>query len=123
MPTFKLTLHLEKDGVLLPEFPVVRRLEVDESQSARYEQADDADSGTFDAMPTAQMSEVQMAYITGDQQTTIRVDGQSDAGIVLNSGGLLLIFNADIDAGASTNLTINNASNSTANMTLISGGT
>lgn len=123
MPTLKATLTLEQNGVKLQGFPVVHRLEVDESQSPIYEQADDGDSGTFDAVPTGQLGEVQVFYATADQQVTFRFDGQSDAGIVLNAGGFLMLFNVDMDAGATTNATINNASDSTANVKVIAGGT
>lgn len=123
MPIYKAKLEIERDGTLLPGFPMVRRLEVDERQEGDVEEADDADSGVFNALPTSSLSTVQFLFLTSDQQVTIRLDGQSDAGIVLNAGGFLLISNATIDAGASTNATINNTTGSTANIKLISGGT
>ena len=64
------------------------------------------------------------SIITANQQLTFRLDGQSDAGIVLNAGGLIALFNVDIDAGAgSSNASVNNNSGSTATITGIAGGT
>ena len=123
MPTLKATVTLELDGVLIPGYPVTKRLEMDESQSFRYEKADDGDGTTFTAVPTAQIGSIQALSIQSDQQVTIRLDGQSDAGIVLNAGGLLLIMDATIDASSTTNATMNNNGQPTANIKGIAAGT
>lgn len=123
MPVLKMTLNMELDGVPVSGFPKIRRLSVDESQQFRYEEADDGDTTTFSALPTDQLAEIQALCVEADQVLTYRFDGQSDAGVTVNAGGLLLFFNVDIDAGASTNATVNNNSGSAANVKGIGGGT
>ena len=123
MPVLRLTVNLEMDGEIVPGYPKIKRISVDESQSFRMEKADDGDATTFTALPTAQLGEVQALIVEADQQITHRLDGQTDAGVVMNAGGILIIFNADLDASATTNITSNNNTGSTANIKGIVGGT
>ncbi len=123
MPTLKATVNLELNGVSISGYPVVKRLELDESQEFRYEKVDDTDGVTFIAMPTGQIDSIQAIAIQADQQLTFRFDGQTDAGILLNAGGLILIIDATIDAAAATNATVNNNVQPTANITGIAAGT
>ena len=120
----KLTIIADIDGVPVSGFPLTKELSLDESQSFSYEEANDGDTTTFSAVPADQLAEIQALIITANQQLTFRLDGQSDAGIVLNAGGLIALFNVDIDAGAgSSNASVNNNSGSTATITGIAGGT
>jgi len=123
MPTLKATVNLELNGVSLSGYPVVKRLEMDESQEFRYEKVDDTNGTTFIALPTSQIDSIQAIAIQTDQQLTFRFDGQTDAGILLNAGGLILIIDAVIDAAAATNATVNNNVQPTANVTGIAAGT
>lgn len=124
MPTLKLVVSLESDGKQVPGFPVVRRLTVPETQQFAYEKADDGDAVTFSAVPADQLAEIQALVLRTDQQLTFRFDGQSDAGIVLNAGGVLVFLDSDIDAGAgANNAKVNNDSGSTANVVGFAGGT
>ena len=123
MPTLKATVNLELNGISLSGYPVVKRLEMDESQEFRYEKVDDTDAVTFVALPTSQIDSIQALAIQTDQQLTFRFDGQTDAGILLNAGGLILIIDATIDAAAATNATVNNNVQPTANITGIAAGT
>jgi hypothetical protein len=118
--TIEATLILKHNGAYILGSPLKLRLTVDEAQEFRHEEAD---GGGYVALPTSEMAEIQVLAVKPDQQVTIRLDGQSDKGIVLNAGGLLLIFDADIDAGASTNATVDNSSGSTVNLEGIAGGT
>jgi len=123
MPTLKATVNLELNGVSISGYPVVKRLEMDESQEFRYEKVDDTDAVTFVALPTSQIDSIQALAIQTDQQLTFRFDGQTDAGILLNAGGLILIIDATIDAAAATNATVNNNVQPTANISGIAAGT
>lgn len=123
MPTLKATINLELNGVSVAGFPVVKRLELDESQEFRYEKVDDTNGTTFIAVPTAQIASIQALIVQADQQLTFRFDGQTDAGILLNAGGLILVMDATIDASAATNLTVNNNVQPTANITGLAAGT
>ncbi len=82
---------------------------VAEVQAFNYEEPADNDSTTFSALPTAQIASIQALILRAlEQPITLRLDGQSDAGIVINAGGIIVIIDATIDAGATTNATVNN---------------
>ena len=123
MPQVKITVLVEVDVRVLGGFPLVRRLEVDESQQFAYEKANDGDAVTFSAMPTDQLAEIQALILQADQAVTLRLDNQSDAGIVVNAGGLVCLVDVDIDAGATTNAKVNNNSGVAANLKGVAGGT
>ncbi len=123
MPTLKVTVNVELDARSLPGFPVIRRLEVDEAQQFQYEKVDDTDGTTFVAIPTGEIAALQAFILETDQQVTIRLDAQTDQGIVLNAGGLLIIMDATIDSGATTNAKINRNGSTTANIKGIGAGT
>jgi len=109
MPSIKLSVNLEIDGVTVTGFPLIRRLSVDEIQHFDYEEGADNDTTTFSALPTAQIAAIQALLLRPlEQPITLRLDAQSDAGIIINAGGLIIIMDATIDAGATTNATVNN---------------
>jgi len=109
MPSIKLTVDLEIDGVRVTGFPLIRRITVDEVQHFDYEEAADNDATTFSALPTAQIASIQALLLRPlEQPITLRLDGATDAGIIISAGGMVIIMDATIDAGASTNATVNN---------------
>ena len=118
--SYELTISLKRDGENVSGFPVTRRAEVDETVAFEHEEAT---GGGFVSIPTGELDEINVLLVRVDQQVTIRLDGQTDAGIVLNAGGMLFILDADIDAGASTNVTLSNGSGSTVNIRGLAGGT
>jgi len=120
MPTLRISVQLDLDGQPLPGTPLVRRLELDEAQTFDVEQAT---GGGFVAIQAAAIASIQALLLRADRQVTVRLDGQTDAGLVLNAGGLVLIFDATIDAGAATNVTVDNASGSTAVLRGVAAGT
>lgn len=121
VPIYEITVSVKQNGVEVFGAPVRRRLEVDEGLGPiRYERAT---GGGYVSLPITVLDEVQFLLVRTDQQVTLRLDAQSDAGLVLNAGALLLILDADMDAGASTNATLDNSSGNTANIDVIAGGT
>ena len=123
MSTLTATITLKRDGVELPGFPVTRTMSYVEVQIFAYDEANDGDTTTFSALPTSQIASIKGLYVTANQAVTLRLDGQSDAGIALDSGGVLLVLNGTIDDGASTNATLNNNSGSTALVKGVAVGT
>ncbi len=110
MAVLEFILTAKVDGKILEQFglPLRRRIVVDEIQGmGPYEKADDSDSTTFTTAPIQQVGTVQALMLTGTQAITLRLDGQSDAGIALGADGLLFIVGGTIDAGAATNVTVN----------------
>ena len=123
MSTLTATITLKRDGVELPGFPVTRTISYDEVQTFACDEANDGDTTTFSALPTSQIASIKGLYVTANQAVTLRLDAQSDAGVALDSGGVLLVLNGTSDAGASTNATLNNNSGSTALVTGVAVGT
>jgi hypothetical protein len=123
MPVFEITLSIKRDNVEVFGAPLRRRLEVDEAIGPmEYEQAT---GGGYVVVPgTSALDEINVLILRAvDYALTVRLDAQSDAGIVLNAGGVLVIFDADIDAGASLNVKVDNSSGSTASAKVLAGGT
>jgi hypothetical protein len=116
----KVTVLIERDGALLPGFPLVRRLTVDEAQSADTEQAS---SASYVAFPSNQLDTIQLLLIRADQATSIRFNNQSDAGLPLNANGFVIVVDSNIASGIATNCTIQNNSGSTANLKGVACGT
>jgi hypothetical protein len=124
MTTAKSRASVEVDGLPNPIVKALRRLEHPELQSFAYEKANDGDTTTFTAVPLDQLDTVALLYLETDQQITLRVDNQTDAGIVINAGGFILLHDVLIDAGAgANNLKINNNSGSVANISGFGFGT
>ena len=110
MPEIRVTVQVEQDGQAVPGFPLVQRLTTEQVVTfAPYIKA----LGTFTSLPIESVLTVQALIVRTDVAATVRLDGQTDAGIPLQAGGLLLILNADIDAGAATNATISTAADAT----------
>lgn len=114
------TVTVKLNGRDVKGFPYQKRLVVDEVQQFAYEKAT---GGGYETLPITQIATLQALVLAPDQALTVRVDGQSDAGLVLNAGGLLLLLDSTTDAGASTNATIDNSSGSTAVITGLGAGT
>ena len=114
------TVIIKRNGRDVAGFPYQKRMVVDELQSFAYEKAT---GGGYETLPTTQIATLQALVLTVDQAATIRLDGQSDSGIVLNAGGLLLALDITADASSTTNATIDNSSGSTAVVTGLGAGT
>ena len=114
------TVIIKRNGRDVTGFPYQKRTVVDELQQFSYEKAT---GGGYETLPTTQIAAVQALVLTADQSITLRLDGQSDAGIPLNAGGLLLVLDSNLDAGVSTNATLDNSSGSTAVVTGLGAGT
>ena len=108
MPALKITVLAEVDGQPLTGFPYVRRVVADAIQSfAPYLKAGDSNTSTFTALPTSALPTMQGLLVHADQDMTVRLNGQSDAGVLVKAGGLLLAFDTTMTAGATTNATVN----------------
>lgn len=120
MPVLDLSLSVKLDGQSLAGSPFVRRVTIDEIQQFATEQAT---GGGYATLPITSLDQVSVLLLQPTQQVTVRLSAQSDQGIVLNAGGILLICDATIAAAASTNATTSNASGATAVLSGIAGGT
>lgn len=101
--------------------PLTHRITCDEMIGpARYERTT---GGGYVALPTSVLDEVQLLVVRPDKQMTFRLDGQTDAGVVINANGMLVAVDVDIDAAAATNVTADNSSGATALLQAFAAGT
>ncbi|MFA5234448.1 MAG: hypothetical protein WC390_08630 [Sulfurimonas sp.] len=119
MSAIKITIDCELDGQRLPGYPLSRRIAVDESTQFS---AARTTGGGYVSIPISDLAALKALILTADQAITLRLDAQSDAGIELNAGGILAIIDATIDAGASTNATVSNASGSDVQLEGVAAG-
>jgi hypothetical protein len=117
--TAKITLNLEIDGQQIEGYPLVKRINLDEIQQFSYEKAA---SASYTDIPATEISNIQLLLIRPSQQLTIRLNGQSDAGIVLSANGILLVLDGTLNAVAA-NAQVSNASGSVAIVKGVAGGT
>jgi hypothetical protein len=66
---------------------------------------------------------VQLLVLRPTKPMTFRLDGQSDAGLLINGNGFVVAVDVTIDAAAATNILGNNASPDTAILTAFAAGT
>jgi hypothetical protein len=117
----KVSIAVERDGQPVPGLSVIRRLIVDEVQ--QFPGIERASGGGFVALPTGELDSIQVLVVKTDQDVTLRVDGQSDAGVVINAGGLIALVDVTIDAGAATNALLDNSSGTAVRLDGVAGGT
>lgn len=117
----ELNITLKQDGKMVAGFPLYRRVVVDELQQFSTEQT--SSPGTYVTVPSTLIDAAQAVLLSSNQPITVRLNGQSNGGIALSAGGLLLILDATLNAGASTNITVDNSSGNTATLSGLVGGT
>lgn len=123
MPNLKIIVNVELDGAQAPGFPLTRRIFVDEVQQFEYEKLSQS-AGVHQALPADQLESIQALIIQASDVLSVRLDGQSDAGIILNRGGILIILDATIDAGAgSANASVSNINGDPITVKGLAGGT
>ena len=120
METIEVMVTVKRNGVAIPESPIIRRVSIDEVQSFTTEQAS---GGGYATLPITSMDQIDVLLLQPTQQVTVRLSAQSDQGLVLNGGGFLLIVDAAIAAAAATNATTSNASGTTVVLAGLAGGT
>lgn len=122
MATLKVTISAKLDDADVPGFPATYTATVDESQLFNYEEPADNNSTTFSVVPGEQIATLQHLLLKASAAATVRLDGQTDAGIQLGADGILVVLGATIDAGAgASNASVNNPAASAA--ATLKGGT
>jgi hypothetical protein len=88
-------VRLEQEGRALPGFPLVRELDVPESQEWGLRLQ--ALAG-FHPLPIESLNIVRVLAVLPDQAVTVRLGGQTTRGIAVQPRGLLLLFGAQLCA-------------------------
>lgn len=121
MAIFQLTINLTEDGRQLTGFPIVKSKTVNESKGRQSIKRPDA-AATFTELPLTDLNAVNVLVLQSDQDTTVRFNDQSDAGIPLNANAVLVLFDSEIPSGATLKAALENASGSEATVVMIAGG-
>lgn len=117
MATLRCTIQFDLDGEPIPGLnPIARRLTITELQPfLPYIKANDGDTTTYTSAPVEQVASVKGFVIAPDQAIRVKLDASATP-VEIDSGGLLIGFGVTVDAGAATNITLNNNSGSAANV-------
>ena len=122
MPVIEVTVQCTLDSKPLDGFPFTRRVEVSESQTINVQKVVD---GAYAALPTVDyIPSIGVLILRTDSGPFgVRLNAQSDAGISLNAGGLLIVVDGAIASGAATNVKVQNTSGATAGVRGLVAGT
>lgn len=121
MPVIEVIVSIKQDGVEIFSTPLHRRVTVAEASGPFISTM--LASASYVALPPSVLGEVDMLLIQPiETQTTVRLDAQTDKGIIIQPGGILLLLDGYIVAGTSTNVKLFN-NNVDVNIRGIVGGT
>ncbi len=115
MANLVLTVSLTEDGVSLPNFPIIRRL--NPAQATPLDGvpvAANSNTSTFNPIPgtSTLASDLQCIVLTADQLVNLQFN--ADTFLPLSAGAVLVIFGTDITGVVATLATVNNPANSIA---------
>jgi hypothetical protein len=89
----ELSLMLKVDGVAYPNFPVIRRLQVDQLQPLGQTQTGGSGYTSLAGLLTV----LQAGVLFTDQSLSLRLNNQSNGSLPVNAGGLVAFFDVAID--------------------------
>lgn len=118
MSNVEVSINVKIDGE--DSFNFARRIVLDTKVEFEVPKVYDGNGTTFvAAVPVGPLTIIKALVIMPDQTMTVRLNSQSNAGIVLNSGGLLVL----IDSAINNVIGINNNSAVDGELTGLVGGT
>lgn len=120
MAFLQLRLNAEMADQLLPDLPYVRRREYDEVRAFAFDQAT---GGGYQAAPITGLATIQLLILVPDKAITVRVNGQTDAGVPVGAGGLYVVGETTIDNSSDDAVQIDNSSGSTVTVRGVAFGT
>lgn len=122
MALLRLRVSSEMADQLFPDLPFVLRREYDESVSFAF---DLADGSGFTTPPINTIGTVQTIVFQPDQDVTVRLAGQSDAGTPVGKGGLFVavLSSTGIDNSTFNAVLIDNSSGFSATIRGVCCGT
>ena len=121
MATYTVTLNIQTDGVTLTGFPIIKTLTTPEDGGRQV--FNRASMAGFVDLPLAELGDVNLLLVDTDQDITLRLNDQSDAGIPIKGNGLFLIVNSNIPGSATSKGSAENQSGNSAQLTQVAGGT
>lgn len=124
--TFQLRITSDAGGEPALIFDYTARVSLTEAQIIARQKAGGDLVGVFTAIPgVGSLPVVNALVVATDQPINLKLASVSngDGIIALNPGGILVVIDGQLAAGANENATINNVGTATANLTGFSGGT
>lgn len=119
--SYQVTIDIKQDGSRMPGFPLTKTMSVTESKGKAVIQRADADD-TFTELPLQELTSIEVLYVTANEAFNLRINDQSDSHIPMDADGVLLLIGANIPSGASNKVALENESGSTAEVTIVAGG-
>ena len=89
----ELTVSVKVDGISYPNFPLIRRLQVDQLQPLGQIQTANSGYTSLAGLLTI----LQAGILTTDQSLSFRMNNQSTGSLPVNAGGLICFFDVAID--------------------------
>lgn len=117
----ELHVALDVDGVPVPGYPLRRTLALG-SLHPFAPIPREAELTVFRPGPAEQLHKLTLLAVQPDQDVTVRLAAQSDHGIPVKAGGLLLLFAAGLCQDPRLNVTIRNDSDAVAYINGATGG-
>jgi hypothetical protein len=116
MPQVQIIIEASIDGHPLPGSPYIQQSAVVTQVQAISVQKGVDLPNVFATIPTVDAFEdiYILLLLNPDAQLVYRFQGQTDAGVVVPAGGMILISGAMLDSGAGTNVLVNNSNSNTA---------
>jgi hypothetical protein len=110
MPTLTCVVQMEIDGHPIPNSPFIQTFTVTQAQTLNVQKAVDS-AGSYATIPTVDAIAALTALLlqNPDAQLVYRFNNQSDAGVTVPAGGLVIILGANINSGAATNVKVSNS--------------
>jgi hypothetical protein len=123
MPELRFTLLVESEGVALPDFPLIRRVVVNEATLNSIAQAADNNTTSFHAIPSLSMPALGVFMLTSDQAVNLKFNLNTP--VPFNADCLVLMVGIDLtQATPSQNIEVNvPGASATANLEVLGGGT
>lgn len=118
MSNVEVSINVKIDGE--DSFNFARRIVLDTKVEFEVPKVYDGNGSTFvAAIPVGPLTTIGALIVAPNKQMTIRLNSQSNAGIILNAGGLLLL----IDSAINSVIGVNNNSGDAGELTGLVGGT
>ena len=108
MPTYRVVVQIEKDGVAVAGSPIIQSLSC--AEGVEFQNALDGSGGTivYETLPITTLDTVQLLLLRVDGETNVKFNNVSGV-LPLTAGGLLLVVGAALSAASpSTNVFANN---------------
>lgn len=106
----KVTVLVEVDGHVVSGFPLVQRVAADQILPwSPFVQAPDdpeAEPPVYTPLPTPTLAGLKALVLRPDGPITVRFAAQTDAGLPLEAGSLLILLGCDVGLDPETNVTL-----------------